>query len=162
MTNTEIENILYGWINGLLGMDAIFAYPSAPRPTTSYVLINFISNIELGEPDTKSVAGALETSDNTYSTPTSITVSVNTYYDGAYQKAVDIINSLMKLEVTEYLSISGLGFLSSTQIQKLPEEINQTWEERAQFDIDFFVRREVTENIEAIKKIEVNNITIGE
>ena len=29
LTNTEIEDTIYDWINGILGMTAIFAYPDA-------------------------------------------------------------------------------------------------------------------------------------
>jgi len=157
MTNTEIENILYGWINGLLSMTAIFAYPDAPRPTSSYVLINFLTDIQLGTHEINSVLQPDESTNNTYSALNEVTFSINTYYDGAFQKAVDIQKSLMKLTVEEYLFNNGLGFINMTQIQKIPELIDKKWEERAQFDISFSVRKETTENIETIKKIELTN-----
>jgi len=157
MTNTEIENIMYGWINGLLSMTAIFAYPDAPRPTSSYVLINFLTDTKLGTHETDGVLQVDDSTNNTYSSMNQTTFSINTYYDGAYQKAVDIQKSLMKLTVEEYLFDNGLGFIEMTQIQKIPELIDKKWEERAQFDISFSVRRETTENIETIKKFEIEN-----
>ena len=162
MTNAEIENAIYGWINGQLSLTAVFAYPNAPRPTTSYVLINFLTDLQLCTEETIGVLKVDETTDNTYSTLNEMTISINTYYSGAYQSAVDINNSLMKTTIKEYLYAAGLGFINTTQVQKIPELIDKKWEERAQFDITFSVRRSTTENIETIKKIEINDETIGD
>lgn len=162
MTNIQIENAIYGWLNGLLNLTTIFAYPNAPRPTSSYVLINFLTDIQNGTKETEGVLKIDESTDNTYSTFNTVTLSINTYYDGAFQNATNIKNSLMKLAVEEYLYGAGLGYIEATQIQKIPEQIDKKWEERAQFDISFSVRREITENIETIKKVEVNNTIIGE
>ena len=146
MTNTEIEDIIYDWINGILSMQAIFAYPDVPRPTTSYVLINFLTDLEKGRHETIGVLKVDDSTDNTYSSLNEVTFSINTYYDGAFQKAVDIQKSLMLLSVRDLLNDNGLGFLNYTQIQKIPEIVDKKWEERAQFDITFSVRRTTTEN----------------
>lgn len=148
----EIEDAIYAWINGILGMAAVFAYPNADRPATSYVLINVLSNTQNG---TKESDGN-ETP--VYSSFNQITVSVNTYYDGAFQKAIDIKNSLMRIDVNESLWGSGLGYVSATQTQKIPEEINKRWEERAQFDIVFNIRETTdSENIGQIETVELTN-----
>lgn len=162
MDNTAIEDGMYGWINGLLNMEAIFAYPNAPRPNTSYVLINLLTDLQDGTDETEGVLLVDDSTDNTYSSASEITLSINAYYSGAFQKAIDIKKSLMTLEVEEYLYGVGLGYLNSTAIQKIPELIDKKWEERAQFDISFYVRRESTENIATIKKVEINTVTIGE
>lgn len=158
MTNTEIEDTIYSWINGILGFDAIFAYPDAPRPSTSYVLINFLTDIKTGTHETIGVLQGDDSTNNTYSSLDEITISINTYYNGAFQKAVDIQKSLMLISVEDLLNDNGLGFLNHTQIQKIPEIIDKKWEERAQFDITFSVRRQTTENIATIKKIETENL----
>ena len=162
LTNVQIEDAIYGWINGLLSMTAIFAYPDAPRPTASYVLINFLTDLQNGTEETDGTLKVDESTDNIYSSVNTVTFSVNTYYDGAFQNAVTINKSLMKLTVQDYLFAAGLGFISVTQIQKIPELIDKRWEERAQFDIVFSVRRSNTENIATIKQVEVNNITVGD
>lgn len=157
MNNTQIEDSIYGWLHGLLGIDVIFAYPGQDRPKTPYALINFLTDLQDG---TEESNGELIP---VYSSVNVVTFSINTYYDGAFQKAIDIKTSLMRAEVDEYLFNAGLGYTTSTQIQKIPELIDKRWEERAQFDINFSVRRETEiENIGEIKKIEVNNDTIGE
>lgn len=162
MTNVQIEDAIYGWINGLLSMAAIFAYPDTPRPTTSYVLINFLTDLQLSTEETDGTLLVNETTDNIYSSLNEVTFSINTYYSGAFQNAVNIVKSLNKLTVKEYLFAAGLGFISATQIQKIPELIDKRWEERAQFDIVFSVRRSTTENIETIKHVEINNIKVGD
>ncbi len=162
MTITEVENAIYDWINGLLGLQVIFAHPNAPRPKTSYVLINIFDINQNGTPETDSTLLVDDSTDNIYSAQKEYSISINTYYSGAYQSAADIRNSLSKLLTQEQLYTAGLGYLMSGNIQKLTEEIDKEFEERAQFDIFFSVRSQATENIEAIKKIEINNTTIGE
>lgn len=152
MTIIEIEDAIYDWVNGLLSMTAIFAYPDAPRPTTSYVLINILTDLQIGTEESDKELTPV------YSTLNEITISINTYYSGAFQKAIDIKKSLMKTEVKEQLFDSGLGFVSSTQIQKIPELIDKKWEERAQFDIVFNVRETTTiETVGSIEEIELTN-----
>jgi hypothetical protein len=162
MDSLQMENTIYLWINGILGLQAIFAYPDEDRPKTPYVLINSLSDVQKGTEESTSVLLPDTSTDKTYSAVAEVTFSVNTYYSGAYQQAINIKKSLMLVEVQDLLYSSGLGYLSSTQIQKIPELIDKRWEERAQFDIVFLVRYEAKENIETIKKIEVNNNTIGD
>lgn len=168
MTIATIENAIYAWIFGLLGFKTIFAYPNAGRPTTSYVLVNVITDTQTGTEETESTFLIDESIDNIYSSLNEITISINVYYAGAYQKAIDIKKSLMKVTVTDQIWNAGLGYVSATAIQKIPELIDKRWEERAQFDLVFNVRETTTENIETIQKVELTNeidgttITIGD
>ena len=157
MTITEIENVIYAWINGLLGMKVIFAYPNAGRPAASYVLINILTDIQNGTEETDRTLLIDESINNIYSSLNSITVSINTYYSGAFQKAIDIRKSIMTVSVEDQLWAAGLGYVSATNIQKIPEQIDKRWEERAQFDLVFNVRENTTENIASIKQIELTN-----
>ncbi len=64
----------------------------------------------------------------------------------------------MRLEIEELLWEAGLGYATSTQAQKIPEEIDKRWEERAQFDIVFNIRETTaTEDIGQIEQIEITN-----
>lgn len=164
MNIVQIEDALYSWINNVLGVDTgvIFAYPNAPRPSSSYALINVYTNSSLGHEESISVDNGDGTIDNTYSESKTITASVNLYYSGAYQKAITLSESLSKVTVYEALYGDGLGLISITPVQKIPEQIDQKWEERAQFDVTFTYRSEVNETIETIKQIEIEGETYGE
>lgn len=156
MTIEEVENAIVDWIE-LLGMTPIIAYPNAPRPKTSYVLVNVILDDELGTKESDGNTTPI------YSSFNQLTISINTYYAEAYQKAIDIKKSLMVIGVEELLWKAGLGCATSTTVEKIPELIDMTWEERAQFDIVFNIREKTEiENVGLIKKIEVNNTTIGD
>ncbi len=159
MTITEIETALYDWIYGELGITTIFAYPSAPRPTTSYALINVYSFTELGTEETKSTLLIDKSADVVRSIPKDVVISINIFYAGAFQYANTLTNSIDKVTVKEALYTAGLGYLKHTTVTKIPDVINKTWEERAQFDITFMVRSSTgaDENIETIQKIELTN-----
>ena len=61
------------------------------------------------------------------------------------------------MTVTDQLFAAGLGYKNAGTVNKIPEEINKQWEERAQFDCFFFTRSLDEENIETIKQIELTN-----
>lgn len=157
MTVTEIEDALYAWINGILGIQAIFAYPSAPRPTSSYAYINVYQNQNRSTRGYESEELVDESIDNVYSHSQEIIVSINTFYGGAVDLADTIRNSVDRVDVRESLWAAGLGIGPATIAEKIPEIIDRKYEERARFDMSFFIRSEATENIETIKKIELTN-----
>lgn len=157
MTITEIEDALYAWISGQTVSEVIFSHQNSPRPTTSYVLINFLTGVNLSTSDVNSVLQVDDSIDNTYSNAKQVVLSINTFYSGAYQLAEDIRNSIDKVTVNDQLYSAGLGYVDSTDVQRLPELVDEEWEERAQFDITFNYRSEVTENIETIQKVQITN-----
>lgn len=157
MTVTEIEDAIYSWINGVLGIAAIFAYPNAPRPKTSYAYINVFQHINRSTRGYESEELIDESIDNTYSHMQEVIVSINTFYSGAYDLAMTIFNSVDRADVRETLWAAGLGIGPVTVPEKIPEIIDWKYEERARFDMSFFVRSEVTENMATIKKIQITN-----
>lgn len=168
MNINEVEDALYAWTSDTLNIETIFAYPNVGRPTTSYVVFNVFGDTSNGTYEKTGIELSDDSIDVTYSSLNQIVVSVNIYYNNAYQVAKNIKNSLMRMDVQEQLWEAGLGYVSTTNIQKIPEAIDGVWEERAQFDITFNIRENVTSNIEAIRKVEVTNeldgttTTIGE
>jgi len=161
MNISEIENVLYSWINGLLGHQVIFAYQGNIRPQNEYTLINIIFQKAIGYWDTKEERQTDGTIKRDYSNLQLVTISINTFRENAFQRAIDIKKSLMVETVSDLIWTGGLGYVSTTQIQKIPEEINKDFEERGQFDIVFHLRDLETEIITDIQKIEINNKTIG-
>ena len=154
---TNLENTLYAWVSGVSGLTTIFAHPNAPRPSTSYVLINIIQSEPKGVEESQNTLLGDESTTVDYSNLEEVFVSINTYYAGAYQLATKIKDSLGRVSVQEILWAGGLGYVSAGGVQDIPEEINKKFEERGQFDCFFLARSADTENLETIRKIELTN-----
>lgn len=157
MNIVDIENALYDWVSVETGIETIFAYPSKDRPKTQYALINVLSTREVGEPSAFSVVNGDGTITITKETPSIVTASFNVYYSDSFNKAKELKKSLEKTSIFESLYSAGLGFLASTSVQKIPEQIDKKWEERGQFDVDFSFIDSTIEILEQIESIEVTN-----
>ena len=153
----NIENAIRVWAFGISGVETIFAHPNAPRPITSYVLINIIQNTPIGIRESELTLLGDKSVDIDYSNVEELFVSINTYYADAYQMATKLKDSLGRVTVTDQLFAAGLGYNRATDVKDIPEEINKQFEERAQFDCFFFTRSLDEENIETIQKVEITN-----
>lgn len=152
-----IEDALRVWVVGVTGLEAIFAHPNAPRPTSSYVLINVFQNTTAGVRESESELQVDDSIDVDYSNVELLSVSINVYYADAYKLATKLKDSLGRVTVTDQLFAAGLGYSKAGDVQDIPERINKQWEERAQFDCFFFTRSLDEENIETIRKIKITN-----
>lgn len=154
---TNIENALYVWALGVSGVTTIFAHPNAPRPSTPYVLINVFQSTPIGVAEHENTLLGDDSIDIDYSNVEELSISINTYYSGAYQLATKLKDSLARVLVTDQLFAAGLGYSRATVVNDIPEEINKKWEERSQFDCFFFTRSLDEENIETIQEIQITN-----
>lgn len=155
---TAIEDALYAWINIIdSSIETIFAHPNAPRPKTQYALINILESNALGREEHKDTLLVDNSIDVDYSNIEELFVTINTYYDGAYQLATKLKNSLGRITIQEQLFAAGLGYNTTSEVRDIPEEIDKKFEQRAQFDCFFFVRSLDEENIETIRKVEITN-----
>ena len=154
---TNIENAIRVWVFGVSGIETIFAYPNAPRPQTSYALINILQNTPIGIRESELTLLENKSIDVDYSNVEELFVSINVYCAGAYQTATKLKDSLGRVTVTDQLFAAGLGYSRATAVNDIPEEVNKQFEERAQFDCFFFTRSLDEENIETIQKVEITN-----
>jgi hypothetical protein len=154
---TAIEDALRTWVISVIGIEVIFAHPSAPRPSVPYVLINVYQNVPIGWKESSSVLLIDNSIDITYSGYEEIAVSINTYYGTAYKNATIIKDSLERVTVLEQLFTAGLGYKTSGTVRDIPEIVDLTFEPRAQFDCFFHVRSLDTENVESIQSVELTN-----
>ena len=154
---TDIEDALRVWAFGIAAVETIFAHPNAPRPSSSYVLINVIQSTPNGVAESDMTLLGDTSVDIDYSNVEEVFVSINVYYAGAQQLATKLKDSLRRVTVTDQLYAAGLGYSRATAVNDIPEEINKQWEERAQFDCFFSTRSLDSENIETIRDIEITN-----
>ena len=158
MTKTEIEDLLYTWIYGELGVTTIFVRPNAPRPTGDYVSINVRSILPVGEPDSvRTLNYQTDEVTITRGTLSEVSVSINVYRDGSFEYGQQLYDSLNKTTVIEALFAGGLGLHNHSDLRDAPEIVDAMWEERAQFDIKFYCRYTSNETIETIRNIEFTN-----
>jgi len=69
----------------------------------------------------------------------------------------NIRGSTHSVAVREYLTANNVGIGPKTITERIPAIVDKDFEERARFDMSFFIRSSYTENIETIKKIEITN-----
>lgn len=154
MTIEEVEDVIYGWLYNIVGINTIFANQMGERPNSLYATINILNISQVGEGDY---------SDLELSVLDDFTVSINFYYSGALNIAKNAKMSLETLVTNEYLYGNGLGFKTISDIRKIPIVVKSKWEERAQFDINFYVVSTTSQSDPGtIEKIEVNDILIEE
>ena len=127
------------------------------RPGGQYILINIVSAQPVGTVEMQKDAAADNTVDISYSNLYNIFVSINTYKDTALNLATKLRDSLNKITVHEELYSNGIGYLRSTAVQDIPENIDSSWEQRGQFDCFFAFRSLETENIETIASVELTS-----
>jgi hypothetical protein len=157
MTQTEFEDILRGWVNGILGYRTIFSYSGRPRPVKPYVMLNFFQRIDISTRCVERTELPDNTTDNVYSNLQEAIVSINAYGPGAYDIVENIRGSTHSVAVREYLTANSVGIGPKTITERIPAIVDKDFEERARFDMSFFIRSSYTENIETIKKIEITN-----
>lgn len=157
MTLAQIEDALYDWVYGVVGVEVRFSHQDLARPTTSYVLVNIISSIPIGHEDTYSVLQPDDSVDVEYSGLNNLFISINSYYDGAWDRIKSLKKSLGRVLIIGDLYAEGLAFTVASAVRRLPESIDRQWEERAMFDVSFNLRDSSTENIETIKKVQITN-----
>ncbi len=154
---TDIEDALYTWVSGVSGITTIFAKSNAPRPTVPYVTIDIIQATPLSIAEPMYTLLVDDSIDVDYSTVEDVFVSINTFYEDAYQTATKLKDSLARVTVTDALFAAGLGYLRATSVNDMDTEIDSQWERRGQFDCFFSTRSLDEENIETIQKIEITN-----
>ena len=155
---TTIQTALYDWVFGVIDPIIVrFSHQDFERPNTAYALINIMQSSPQGTASSEYTLLGNDSIDIDYSTLEILLVSINVQYAGAFQTTTKIKDSLARITVTDDLFVAGLGYLKTTGVQRIPEEINKQWEERAQFDCFFATRSLDEENIETIQKIEITN-----
>ena len=169
-TIETLKSAVYGWVSSTSNITTIFANQNIKRPTAPYALINILSINQVGTEESVTTVGTITNEDDeevevvttTYSAMQEITVSINTFYKEAFQTALTIRDSINNILVTDYLNSVGLGYYMATPVTRMPENIDEMWEERAHFDVIFYYRFSSSFSSEVIKSIQLENELTGQ
>ena len=150
--NEKVNELIRHAVNLILQKDnfAIKAKQNAPRPVHAYATVDLVSEAPNGQPDseiTKSISGR-SVIENTFLR--SFVISLVFYKRRAMENARKTHMGMFRESVQSVLSAGGLGLVRLTDILHLPEPINATWENRAQFDMHL---SSVMSDIETVNSI---------
>lgn len=128
----------------------------APRPIGSYADVDLETDISIGweqrqfenntgDPDlTETIQGMRQ-----------IMMSVNFYRDDAIDNARRVRTGLIRESIQEIFRTGKLGLIRRSDVREISEPLENSWEERAQFDI---VLSAVGEDSDIVRSIEAVDI----
>lgn len=159
-TEAEQYNTLRTWLMALTGLpEIILANPNAPRPQGSYGMLNLIRMTRINWPDAYEYEVDEEgsTAETIFQTPIEhwrCTWSFNVYAPNAAS-----IASLVKTADGSHAALRTLEpytIFSTSDIRRLPELIQQTWEDRAQIDIELDAKLKRRFEIDVVETVTIN------
>ena len=153
-----ILETLYNWVKIQNGIEVIYAYQNAPALENLYATLEIVN-------DSSTSFAQIESNDLQIDKTVDISirinfetfVSINIFGTEAYEKALQLKQSLYSQATTDLFNENNIGFVRTSDIRKLNEIIRQQYEPRSQFDLFLNTRQIAIENIETIQKFELTN-----
>lgn len=110
--------------------------PNAPRPENPYASIGFVSDNNIGlEEYLLENRITDEDIDFSYSGLREVMFSIDFYRDSAIDNARSARTSLVRESVIEQWNQAGVGLARRSDVRDISDTLDDTWEERAQFDV---------------------------
>lgn len=159
MTVSEFKQNIRTWVVNVLGVEVIFSHGSGPRPSGKYAVINILNIESVMTPEviqTRQGDGAIQAD---YNNIQKSMVSINIYRDDSLDSMINLKNSLGKISIQDYFNNLNIGILVPNAINRVPEQIGKSWENRSQCDYFFHYVPTITpdSDVSEIKQIEVTN-----
>lgn len=160
MTDTELREIIYDWIdlvlntNYSLSIPIIFGEQNAPRPDSDYIVIHKpIPMNKQGHGDRSySDDSGITTIRNNYESTISIEcVGKETYYLRLLLESTDT------QEVKEFWQTRNVSYLRNAGILSIPNMTENQWELRTTVDIFMLVLSSIEEDTSYINDIDYTN-----
>ncbi len=164
MTFDDFKKNIRTWIANTLTVEVIFSHGKGPRPSGQYAVMNVVlieKLIEDVRTETREVGGEIRAD---YEGIRKAMVSVNVYRENTTEQMNKLKNSLSRVLIQDYFNDLDIGIIEPNQVNHIPEQIGESWEDRSQCDFFFHVLLdiEIDADISEIKKIEITNEINGE
>lgn len=129
---------------------------NAPRPKGAYADVDIISDLGLGwdQYDRKDNAQDLDITTTTQQLR-QITLSVNFYRDDAVDKARKVQQALCRETIQSIFTQAKAALIRRSEVREISSTLENTWEERAQFDILLSVVGTDQEIIRSIQSVDI-------
>tara|TARA_R110000796_G_scaffold252431_2_gene386751 strand:+ start:399 stop:935 length:537 start_codon:yes stop_codon:yes gene_type:complete len=109
---------------------------NAPRPEGSYADVDFISDSILGWEQFQSADQPSGTKiDVTSQSTRRIMISVGFYRDSSTDNARKVHQAILRESISYIFNVAGIAVIERSEVRHIPESFENTWEDRAQFDI---------------------------
>jgi len=110
--------------------------PNAPRPQNPYASVSFVSDTNIGWEETLTENRLSDDDiDFSYSGLREVMFSVDFYRDSATDNARAVRTGLVRESIVDTWNALGVGLTRRSDVRDISDTLDDTWEERAQFDI---------------------------
>ena len=128
----------------------------APRPTGAYADVDFVSDAAVGWEQFEHVDQPTGTKiDFTTVGMRDIMISINFYRDSAVDNARKVRQGFVRESINAFLNAANLSLIRRSDVREVSEALENTWEERAQFDIFLSAVGTDTDIIESIGSVDI-------
>lgn len=114
----------------------IKAKQNAPRPSTAYADVDFMSDLGLGWEQFNYEDRQVDVDINfTSESMRQIMMSIGFYRDGSIDNARRIHSGLVRESIVSIFNQANVGLIRRTEVREISESLENGWEERAQLDV---------------------------
>jgi hypothetical protein len=172
-----IDDALYDWIVGELGVDVIWANQNVPQPAYPYVTLmrsgtEEVSSLDETRETTDLTAAAGEEIELETTGPREITLTVTAHAEpceteglAAGKSGVDLLSkaqsSLGKLSVLDALGVAGVALIERLPVLDTSVVVNARWISQASMEVRLRVTASMTEQTGYIDKVELSSTITG-
>lgn len=162
MTEDDFYSALIAWVKEVTSLTLVIrAYENGPRPSGVYASVNLLSSENLGIDTT---CYEVADPDNNVDVAETVVgrrifmVSINVF------RSDDGVGLCEKLKASlrgdrihrDFFSENGIGFVRASGVRRLPELVQNKYENRAEFDAWFNVALTYTDVLESVEESTVN------
>jgi hypothetical protein len=154
ITADTIRAAILAWLETELGITIIYADKAAPRPATPYASIKLVSLRRIGFDHAGDLSDVgIQDFDGDRVLSVSVQVFGNDSSD-PIDLARSALNGLSKQSIFLPLAVAGLAPLRQGGVNDLTALADTEWEPRAQFDQEFALTDEYTDDVGLIEHVE--------
>jgi len=144
---------VYNWASSATGRPVIWAYQDGPQPTPPYLTLHVRATAREGMADIGPIS---DEGIATIQQGQLLTVSVNSYGNGALDTLQDLRNALIKPSVQRALRADGLAYVDVLSLTDLPVITGTTWQARAVLDVEFRAAVSISDDLGVIETVAFN------
>lgn len=135
---------------------SIRARQNYPRPLGPYAAVDYISEVAAGTEENINTNNQTNPDiTRTYSSLQECFISINFYREGAKDNARLVRASLARESSLFTLSEAGMGISSRSDVRDIGENIEGSWEQRAQFDLFLYTVGVDSEEIRTVQSLSI-------